>query len=420
MRYWKKTLSKDEGMILDFEGIPFENRSHLEKRLYDPRPFAPDEWSPHATALYDEQKYQNNPPARARRRDNYSFGLYPVISPRFKALLEQLLQPDEIEFLPVQMRGYHTGYELGTYYIPHLLKSYDCLDHETIRRQPIYRLFADRIPPDARAFIAPDEVHNKLVFREDIVQAIQQAGLRGIDFSEMDLDTDEPEHTLPLGAIFFATVEEQQAWLAQALAEGAYGVILWQRWHNEDDQLTMRTSVAPLRTPEDVNKVPWHLTPEQAAHTIKLTVYLSRKEWRRKTRLKMTEGEWEGGLMTMLDMDAIDATGQAWYGRFEVGAQVGSVLLQSGWFLPFGWRDAPPSEFEPLYAWWEALMERWRDRCLEGVSVRSGDREQDEYRGVTEGAARWWLQGGDLRVRWDGRPVQLRGRALRRLKREIR
>ncbi len=414
MRYWSNTIAEDTGEIKYFNGVPFEDKFPLKKRLHDSRPFASHEWSSQAVAVFDEEWLDD---VDWKTCDTFTFLLYPVISPRFKALLEHLLGADAIEFLPVRMCGLQTGLDLGVYYIPHLLQSYDCLDHERIRHHPTPLLHRSRIPSEARAFIAPDPVHTRLIFRDDVVDAIRRAHITGIDFYEVELD-DAPfaRNDVPLGMLLYTTVEEQQAWLRQALAQGAYGFVIWQRWDEEDSRLCTR--VGQIRTEADVDKVPWQLSEAEAEATVKLAVYLSRAEWRERVRFAEVEGELEsGGLGEWLNLHSADTVGTGWYGRWEVGYQVGTVLTEASWFLPLGWQYELLEAFEPLYRWWEQLGDWYEAQRVADVSVRSGrreDRELDEAVWVTEGAVRWYVGGGQLCREWGAKPLRLVGRGLRR------
>ena len=55
MRYYTYTITDDTGIVKSVEGVPFEDRFKLERRLFDPRPFALDEWTDNAVALYDDE-----------------------------------------------------------------------------------------------------------------------------------------------------------------------------------------------------------------------------------------------------------------------------------------------------------------------------------------------------------------------------
>jgi hypothetical protein len=413
MRYYTYTITDDTGIVKSVEGVPFEDRFKLERRLFDPRPFALDEWTDNAVALYDDED-EDIPP----NTDTYTLLLYPVISPRFKALLETTLSPTEVEFLPVHLVGKTTQQPRGTYYLPHCLQAHDCIDHQRLKYSFQVRLFHDRIPPNARLFIAPDPVHNRLVFRDELVNYIRNAGIIGIDFYQLETDAETAEkETVPLGLLFFASPDEQQQWLQQALAEGAYGMLVWQRWHTGGDRIA--TQIAHLRTPDDTRKVPWELSPADAEATLKLSVYLSRPEWQERFRLVAPEGELSsGGMGEWLELGALDATSQGWYGRLDVGWVSGGVLVRAEWWLPLGWEGVPVSEFGELYGWWEGLGDWVVGRALGDVSVRhrGEEKELDGYVKVLLGAARWYVGGGELRSRWGGGKVRLVGRGLRRLR----
>lgn len=417
--YWTNTLADDTGSIRTLQNIPFANEFRLEDRLWDPRPFAPSEWSEGATALFKEDLEDED--YDWKLCDTFYIFSHFVISPRFKALLEIALRPDEIEFLPVQLVGKQTGIALGTYYIPHCLKAYDCMDHKLIKRSPRVLLYRHRFPPDARLFIAPDETHNHLVFREDLVDLILEAGITGIDFYQLETDDKGAEGSaeqVPLGQLFYATPAEQRAWLAQALAEGAHGLYVWQLW--EEGSPRIRTQVARLRAPEDVEKVRWELSEAEAEATLQMQVYLSRVEWSDRCRFEEGEGELgSGGLGEWLHLGALDATSQGWYGRLEVGFQAGRVLVQGGWWLPLGWQGVAMESFEALYRWWEGLGSRWERMAGVEVRHRGEDKELDGLVWVSEGAARWYVEGGELRSSWRGGRVRLVGRGLSRLRRAL-
>ncbi|MCL6534417.1 MAG: hypothetical protein K6U12_14220 [Armatimonadetes bacterium] len=414
--YWTDTLADDTGHIETVQNVPFANDFRLEERLWNPEPFAPSEWSQDAVALFDERLDEEVDWSQC---DTFTLFLYPVISPRFKALLESALRPDEIEFLPLQLVGKETGGSLGTYYIPHCLKAYDCMDHDLIRRSPRVLLYRDRFPPDARLFIAPDETHNHLVFREDLADLILEAGITGIEFYQLETD-EEAEETpqVPLGQLFFATPEEQQAWLAQALAEGAHGLYVWQLW--EAGSPRIRTEVARLRAPADVAKIRWDLSEGEAEATLQMRVYLSRVEWSDRCRFVEQEGEVaSGGLGEWLQLGAADATSQGWYGHLEVGYRAGLVLVRGGWWLPLGWQGVAVEAFAELYRWWEGLGSRWARLGDVEVRHRGEEKELDEVVWVSEGAARWYVGGGELRSSWRGGKVRLVGRGLSRIRREL-
>ena len=56
MRYYTCTLAEDTGHIDTIIGAPYKDDFRIEKRLYDPHPFAPNEWTDNAVALYDEDE----------------------------------------------------------------------------------------------------------------------------------------------------------------------------------------------------------------------------------------------------------------------------------------------------------------------------------------------------------------------------
>jgi hypothetical protein len=131
------------------------------------------------------------------------------------------------------------------------------------------------------------------------------------------------------------------------------------------------------------------------------------------------EGELpSGGMGEWLELGALDATSQGWYGRLDVGWVSGGVLVRAGWWLPLGWQGVSVSEFGALYGWWEGLGDWVIGQALGDVSVRhrGEEKELDGYVKVLLGAARWYVGGGELRSCWGGGKVRLVGRGLRKVR----
>ncbi len=409
MRYFAYTLGDYTGDVKDVGECPYARDFDLERRLYDPRPFAPDEWCEDATLLIYEGA------ERCTDADVFTMLLYPVVSARYYQVLRSLFSPQEMEFLPVRLVGKDTGADYGQFYIPHLLQAVpDCLAFPALFEM---RLVRAKVPSQLRVFIAPHSTHTKLVFREDMVRQLERAGLtEGLGFYPLLFDDEEVVQAgVPLGLLCFATVEEQRAWAQWVLQEGAIGLLWWQRWYLQQERFVTR--VGWIEDGEQLEQVPLVLREEDGAATLQLSVYWMLPEWRERMGLRVVEGEFEGALMSWLDMQALDTNGTGWYGRWDVGYQVGEVLTEASWFLPLGWQYEPLEAFEELYRWWEHLGDWYDERRVADVSVRSGrraDRELDEAVWVTEGAVRWYVGGGQLCREWGKPSVWLVGRGLRR------
>lgn len=431
MRYFCPTLADDTGMAQhNFQNVPYANSAFFEDRLYDPRPFEDHEWSTEAMTLSDIDEYEIPP-------DTFMYELDIIISERFKQVLEQVLTPEEVEFLPIHLVGEKKPSVSDLYYIPHPLKAYEChyLDKLIEQRDDLEMYFIQQwhrrlrlevIPPEARFFIpkeaAVDSPVTNFIFREDLVDHILNSGITGIAFLEfMYGPYQPPKSEVPLATEFWASVEEQQAWLGEVLDAGNVGFGVWQFV----EERRAGTRLFFLHTGSDLEKVPWRLTRHEAKATLRLSVYLLRPEWRNQVPWPAEEGEFAGVLPSLLSLDQLNLMGQGWYGRFDIGVEAEGVLLPCGWYLPYGWRYVELSEFAELYRWWEHLAGRWAQRSATRSDVhlklrRSGSDEVDEKMGLTLGAARWWVAGGELRVRLWGRPVSLKGRGLRLLRKELR
>ena len=111
--YWTWTISEETGLVSRIPHSPIGDDSAITKRLGDPTPFAPNEWSEQVVGLFREDSLEDLDDWT--QCDVFSIDLYPVISPRFKALLETTLGRHEVEFLPIQLVGKATQQPLGTY-----------------------------------------------------------------------------------------------------------------------------------------------------------------------------------------------------------------------------------------------------------------------------------------------------------------
>jgi hypothetical protein len=93
----------------------------LSWRLQEAQPFGEGEWIQEAPAEWDEEGPLTDMPF------NPNFHL---VSPRLRALLEELGLGAEIQFLPVWVVGEKSGREVGVYYVAHFLQRISCLDLE--------------------------------------------------------------------------------------------------------------------------------------------------------------------------------------------------------------------------------------------------------------------------------------------------
>lgn len=412
VKYYSVTLCDETGMVKldDFENVPeaLTDTSAIQLRLYDPRPLAPEEWSAHAVAYFDDALDEE---MDWRECDVFTLGLYPVISLRFRRVLEGLLTPEEIEFLPVRLIGKQTGLDLGVYYLPHALARYDCV------RSFWQYILPNCVPAEARIFIGWDSEEDMhfLLWREDIVEVVLSCGLVGIAFTEHSYypDGSQPSSSLPMGLVFFALPEEQLEWLRWMVSGGSFGFVYSQYVDKASGRLDSR--VAPVRTMEELDRVRWEFSESEYERLIQYKIYLSRWEWADRVDFPSVPMVLQGGgLSEFLRSSGCDAFGQGWYGLLEVGYRVGRSLRSAGWFLPYGWRDEPLEEFEPLYRWWESGWDWWDERFVSEVRVRhkrSSWSYLDNYMSVTVGACRWYKGGGVLLSMDD--PVRLEGKGLR-------
>lgn len=412
MRYYYYTLGEYTGGVfgrIDAGcSLPYQWVSEVVARLHAPTAFTQNEWSQNAMLRIYE------PPDDVVDADVYTMDLYPVVSDRYYTVMRALFHPDEMEFLPVQLVGKDTGTHYGRFYVPHLLQAVpDCL---AFPRPFEIQLISAKVSSHLRAFIAPHHTHPRLLFREDVVQAMERAGLTvGLGFEPVPWDTeDQPQTQLPLAQLFFATPDEQRQWAHALLADGAVGLLWWFRAYSARALTTLRW----LEHPGHLSRLPLTLSPADAEATIQLSVYWMRPEWRERMNLQVREGDHEGGLMGFIDMRALDTGGTGWYGRWDVGYAAGQVLTAAAWALPLGWRYEPVEAYEELYAWWLGWGDWYQGVRAEGVGVRSGRaaRAVDEATWVSVGAARWGLGGGVLCRQYGEKPLRLVGRGLRRLR----
>jgi hypothetical protein len=153
-----------------------------------------DIWDPQNLAEYELDGH---------RDDFVSTAFYiPVVSPALKTLLERLA-PDEIQFLPLQIRKIGGNGEVKGYHIANFLHMVDCIDRELSkylewkpgdsREDLIGKSFRDM----EKIVLKGSSIGNHKIFRltmwdivmvvsEEIVVAIEEAGLTGSKFRKLE------------------------------------------------------------------------------------------------------------------------------------------------------------------------------------------------------------------------------------------
>ncbi|WP_448595372.1 imm11 family protein, partial [Thermoflexus hugenholtzii] len=130
-----------------------------------------------------------------------------VVSPRLKALLEDLGLGSEIQFLPIRIKGEKSGREIEGYSVANFLRRIPCLDleHSIYGRYgehpEDFQVFPEKIGQirhvlkavlqrkaigDARVFRV-DEWKYIVVVREDVKAAMEAAGITGCWFQELEV-----------------------------------------------------------------------------------------------------------------------------------------------------------------------------------------------------------------------------------------
>jgi len=162
-------------------------RGRLEERLREARPFDEGEWDPRADVYWDENTPLTDLP--------FTIPETHLHSPRLKALMEELGLAQDIQYLPIKIKGTLSGKEVSEYYVANYLRRISCLDLE----HSIYGRFGDdwirheqrgdlqyvwkavlRLEAigDCRIFRV-DERKYIVAVREDVIKAIDEAGITG-------------------------------------------------------------------------------------------------------------------------------------------------------------------------------------------------------------------------------------------------
>ncbi len=194
MRYYRWTANSEGNSGVRHFHVRGWKDDFLSWRLMEGRPLKAGEWEQEAPADWDEEAPLTDLPF------NPKFHLH---SPRLRALLERLGLGPDIQYLPVQMKGEKTGQEVGVYYVANYLRRIPCLDLE----HSIYTVFGpDWIRPEQRGQIAGvlksvlrndalgearlfrvDEYEAIAVIREDVKRAMEDEGITGCYFLELEV-----------------------------------------------------------------------------------------------------------------------------------------------------------------------------------------------------------------------------------------
>ncbi len=158
-----------------------------------------EDWSPNNTAYYEWEGEHEDLACT-------TFNLH-VYSPRLKRLMESLMV-EGIQYLPLRIKHLHSDQEVHGYHIANYLHVIDCLDRERSRYEIWTEetlLFPEKVPwkigkfRDVRkAVLERGRIGGVRVFRlwgwemmvvvrEDVKRAIEEAGLTGCQFWELEV-----------------------------------------------------------------------------------------------------------------------------------------------------------------------------------------------------------------------------------------
>lgn len=196
MRFYRWTANSEGNSSVDHLRIRgWKDDLDLAQRLMEGRPLRPEEWVQEAPADWSEDGPLTDMPF------DPSFHIH---SPRLKALLEGLGLGPDIQYLPIRIRGEKSGREVGIYYVANYLRRIPCLDLEHSIGVEFFS--PDWIRPEQRGQIAGvwkaalrkeaisdarifrvDEWKYIVAVREDVKQAIEEAGITGCYFLELEV-----------------------------------------------------------------------------------------------------------------------------------------------------------------------------------------------------------------------------------------
>lgn len=196
MRYYKWTANSEGNSSVDHLRIRgWKDDFDLAQRLDEGRPLRLEEWEQEAPADWSEDGPLTDMPFDPK---------FHIHSPRLKALLEGLGLGPDIQYLPIRIKGEKTGQEVGIYYVANYLRRIPCLDLEHSIGVEFFG--PDWIRPEQRGQIAGvwraalrkeavgdarlfrvDEWEYIVAVREDVKQAMEEAGITGCYFLELEV-----------------------------------------------------------------------------------------------------------------------------------------------------------------------------------------------------------------------------------------
>lgn len=195
MRYYRWAANSEGNCVVrDFQVRGWKDFKLLW-RLEEGRYLSEGEWNAEAVAYWGEDAPLTDLP--------FTIPDFVLHSPHLKALLERLGLGPDIQYLPVRIKGEKTGREVGVYYVANYLRRIPCLD----LNHSIYTVFEpDWIRPEQRRQIAGvlkpvlrkdalggarlfrvEEYQAIVVVREDVKRAMDEAGITGCWFQELEV-----------------------------------------------------------------------------------------------------------------------------------------------------------------------------------------------------------------------------------------
>ena len=200
MRYYEWAANSEENCIVrDFQVRGWDDEFKLIWRLEEGCPLSENEWDLDAVAYWAEDAPLTDLP--------FTVPDLVLCSPRLKDLLEGLGLGSDIQFLPIRVIGEKSGREVGIYYVANFLRRIPCLNLE----HSIYGRYGDH-PEDFQAFpekigqirhvwkavlrreaigdarlFRVDEWEYIVVIREDVKRAMEETGITGCWFQELEV-----------------------------------------------------------------------------------------------------------------------------------------------------------------------------------------------------------------------------------------
>ncbi len=123
-------------------------------------------------------------------------GGVPLVSPALRALIEGADPPD-VEYLPVTIYDHKGHVASDAYVIVNSFHVVDCLDHDAMEivwnsLDPMTIASCDGVVLDtskidgAPPLFRPKNLENRVLVRRDVAEAIEDAGLTGVFFEDLD------------------------------------------------------------------------------------------------------------------------------------------------------------------------------------------------------------------------------------------